>query len=152
MALSRRHFVTACAAALASGAHAGSAPLPVPYSFRFEWLEGGSSGPAGDGHLDLGTVAASRAAMRNGRTVLTRRVAVRIEGAGPTARLSVALATEAPGCTVRVDGLAISTIPRVVDAAHRVGAPVVHQIEITIPRNVPPGAFLSNFQWQAEPV
>jgi hypothetical protein len=124
----------------------------VPYSFRFEWLEGGSSGAAADAHMDLGAVAANRAAMRNGRTVITRRVAVRIDGPGPTARLSVALDTEAPGCTVRVDGLAVSTIPRVIEAAHRVGAPVVHQIEITIPRNVAPGAFLTNFQWQAEPV
>jgi hypothetical protein len=148
----RRHFVVAgCAAALARAAHAGSAALPVPYSFRFEWLDGGT-GATADAYLDLGSVAANPAAMRSGRIALTRRVAVRIDGPGPIARLSVTLGAEAPGCTLRVDGVAISTIPRIVDAAHRVGSPVVHQLEINIPRNVPPGAFLTHLQWLAEAV
>jgi hypothetical protein len=152
MSFTRRHFIAAgCAAALAHAAHAASASLPVPYSFRFEWLDGGSGGSA-DALMDLGAVAANAAAIRSGRTVVTRRVAVRIDGPGPTARLSVALDTEAPGCSVRVDGFALSTIPLVVDAAHRVGSAVVHQLEITVPRNVPPGAFLTHLQWLAEAV
>jgi hypothetical protein len=147
--ITRRRLVAAGAAVFASLAHGGTAPLLDPYAFRFEWLEAGTGGA--DAHMDLGTLAANPASMRGGSIVVRRRVAVRIDGPGPAARLSVALAVEAPGCTVRVDGLALSTIPRMVDATHRVGAAVVHQLEIHVPRGVPPGAFLTNLQWLAEP-
>jgi hypothetical protein len=136
---------------LAPFAHA-TAPLPSSsYSFRFEWLEGGSGSAGADAHMDLGALSANPASMRAGQIVIRRRVAVRLDGPGPTARLSVALGTEAPGCSVRLDSVALSTIPRVVDAVHRVGTPVVHQLEIAIPRGAPAGSFLTNLQWLAEP-
>jgi hypothetical protein len=147
----RRHVLAACAAAFAGAAQAATAPPTDPYSFRFEWLEGGG-GAGADAQLDLGAVAATPAAIRSGRILVTRRVAVRIDGAGNAVRLLVALGAEAPGCTMRLDGMALSTIPRVIDAAHRVGTPVVHQLEIAIPRGVPAGRFLANLQWQAEPL
>jgi hypothetical protein len=149
--LTRRHLLAAgCAAAFARTSQAGSARIPVPYSFRFEWLDGGT-GAAADAYMDLGSVAANPAAMRTGHIVISRRVAVRVDGPGPVARLSVTLLSDTPGCTLKVDGLPVSTMPRVVEAAHRVGSPVVHRLEITIPRNVPPGAFLTHLQWLAEP-
>ena len=148
--VTRRLFAAACAAALAPLAHAASAPRLEPYSYRFEWLEAGTGGP--DAHPDPGALAATPAAMRGGSIVIRRRVAVRIDGPGPFARLSVALGVEAPGCIVRLNGVALSTIPRVIEANHRVGGAVVHQLEISVPRGVPPGAFMTSLQWQAEPV
>jgi len=146
----RRHLIAACAAAaFARGAQAATAPIPEPYSFRFEWLEGWG-GVGADAHLELGAIAATPSAMRSGRILVTRRLAVRIDGSGPAVRLLVALDADAPGCTIRLDGVALSTIPRVIAAAHRVGAPVVHQLELAVPRGVPAGRFLTHLQWQAE--
>ena len=107
---------------------------------------------AGEAFVDLGTVSA-RSGDGRGGIVVRRRVAVRLDaGAGgpASARLSVALATETPGCTVRVDGVTLSTLPRVVDPVHRVGTAVVHEIEVTIPASVPAGSFVSDLQWLAE--
>jgi len=148
--LSRRALIAAAAAALAGTAGAGRPPLAAPYAFRFEWLEGGSRSLGSDAHVDLGALAANRASLRQRAIVTKRRVAVRIDGPGPSVRLSVALGAETPGCSVRVNGIALSTIPRMLDGAHRVGTAVVHQIEVSIPADVPAGPFLSNIQWLAE--
>lgn len=147
--LTRRHWLAGFGAALAGAVHA--APLSADgYTFQFEWLEGASGSAGADAHLDLGSLAANPAAIRSGRMLVTRRVAVRIDGPGSAAQLSVALGAEAPGCTVRVDGLVLSTIPRTITSAHRLGAAVVHQIELIIPRAAPAGSFLTNLQWLAQ--
>lgn len=148
--VSRRALIAAFAAAFAGALHAAAPPLASPHAFRFEWLEGGSRTGGSDAHVDLGTLAAGRTGTRQRAIVMKRRVAVRIDGPGPAVRLSAALNVETPGCSVRVDGVALSTIPRMLDGAHRVGTAVVHQIEISIPANVPAGPFLSNIQWLAE--
>ena len=149
--LSRRVLIVAGAAALAGAARAAAPPLASPHAFRFEWLEGGSRTGGSDAHVDLGTLAArGGGGTRQRAIVMKRRVAVRIDGPGPAVRLSAALGAETPGCSVRVNGIALSTIPRMLDGAHRVGTAVVHQIEISIPANVPAGPFLSNIQWLAE--
>lgn len=123
-------------------------------TLRFELLGSAVGIPGGgDAFVDLGTLSADRDAGRGRGIVVRRRVAVRLEG-GPgapaVARLSVALATATPGVTVRVDGVTLSTLPRTIDPVHRVGAPVVHEIEVTIPASVPPGTLLSDLHWVAE--
>ncbi|MDB5796604.1 MAG: hypothetical protein JWP36_506 [Paucimonas sp.] len=107
----------------------------------------------GDAVVDLGPLSASQAGRRNQPILVRRRVAIRIDGgsgAAASARLSVALANDMPGSTVRVDGLALSTIPRVISPVHRIGSVVVHEVEMTIPASVPAGAFHHDLQWIAE--
>ena len=82
--------------------------------------------------------------------MVRQSVGLRLDGQYASARVSVALAVETPGCIVRVDGVTLSTVPRMINPVHRVGATVVHEIEMTIPASVPAGAFLSNLQWFAE--
>lgn len=131
---------------------APSAPLaPAPLSLHLSVLESGSAAPGpGQAYLQIGTVSAAPARNRLGAIVRRQRVAVRLEGTAAHARLSVALANEMPGYVVRVDGLALSTIPRIVAPAHRIGATVFHEVEITIDPGVPAGPFLSNLQWVAD--
>jgi hypothetical protein len=109
------------------------------------------SDAAGDALVHIGSVSARPGAgHRSGAIVVRQRVGLRLDGQYASARVSVALAAETPGCTVRVDGIVLSTIPRVINPVHRVGATVVHEIEMTIPASVPAGPFLSNLQWFAE--
>jgi hypothetical protein len=111
------------------------------------------NGPGSAAFLDFGTVSAKAGAARRGGIVVHQRVAVRLDGppgAPASARLSVALTEETPGCTVRLDGMTLSTFPRLIDPVHRVGTAAVHEIEVTIPTTVPPGTVLSNLQWLAE--
>jgi hypothetical protein len=108
------------------------------------------SAASGDAFVDFGTVALQSGTSRG--IVVHRRVAVRLDGypgAPASARLSVALTAEAAGCTVRVDGVTLSTLPRMIDPVHRIGSDVVHEIEVTIPTTVPAGTFLSDLQWLA---
>ena len=103
--------------------------------------------------LDLGAISAQHGARGMREAMVRERIAVRLQG-GPaapaTARVSVALGQELPGVVVRVDGVVLSTLPRVIDPAHRVGATVAHDIEVTVPASVKPGPFLNDLQWFAE--
>lgn len=148
--ISRRVFVGACVAAGAPAATAVSLPLPGGYSFSFEWLEQGQSAAA-HARLDLGRLSANPAAIRERRMLIQRRVTLRIDGPGTAARVTVALADEPTGFTMRIDGLLLSTLPRVLDPAHRLRTSVTHRIDIEIPAQAAPGSFLGRIQWLAEP-
>jgi hypothetical protein len=107
----------------------------------------------GDAVADFGAVSANHGAGRTRGIVVRRRVAVRIDSRLATtssARLSVALIAEMPGSTVRVDGVTVSTVPRMIQPVHRIGTAVVHEIEMTIPASVPAGSFHNDLQWIAE--
>lgn len=136
--------------ALSAGAAAQAIPSPAGrLQLRFVALEPATRTIASDQSvLDIGTVAAKPRRISNA-IVVRQRIGVRLEGAQANARLSVMLADPGVG-TLRVDGMPVSTVPRVIDPAHRVGATVTHEIELTIPPEVPPGPFLGNLQWLAE--
>jgi len=144
--------VLACAAFTGgAGAAPPSVLAPEPIRFVFQVIEGGGTGSmAGDAFLDIGSVSAGPGRTRGKAIVVTRRIAVRLDGMAPTARVSVALLAETPGCTVRLNGLTLSSVPRLVDPMHRIGSAVVHQLEMSIPAGVPAGPLLSNLQWLAE--
>jgi hypothetical protein len=136
---------------------APAAPAAGPASeltIHFEPLDPGAAGvPGGDAFIDFGTVTARPGAGHGRGILIRRRVAVRLDGpawAPASARLSVALTADTPGCTVRVDGVTLSTFPRTIDPVHRVGTAVVHEIEVTIPASAPPGIFLGDLEWLAE--
>jgi hypothetical protein len=150
--LSRRALPGLAAFALSFPASAATALADAaPLRMRIAVLEGGAA-PALDNQafLPLGALSATPGGNRLAAIVRRERVSVRIDGSAPHVRLSVALAADMPGCEVRVDGRTISSIPRIVDPVHRVGATVVHEIEITFDAGVPAGSFLSNLQWTAE--
>jgi hypothetical protein len=106
----------------------------------------------GEAHLDLGSLVAARPGARGGAAV-RQRVGVRLDSPAGTvavARLQAFLAIETPGCTVRVDGMTLTAIPRTLDPVHRVGTTVVHEVEIIVPPHVPAGPFASAITWLAE--
>ena len=146
-------LVLGLAAGPAALAAASPAPEPGSLRIRFEPLDAATHATAsGDAFVDLGTMSA-RDGGEGAGIVVRRRVAVRVE-AGPggpsSARLTVALGTETPGCTVRVDGVTLTSLPRVLDPVHRVGTAAVHEIEVIIPASGPPGSFVSDLRWRAE--
>lgn len=139
-------------ALLASPAVASAQAIPSPagrLQLRFVPLEATTRTIGNDkGVLDIGTVSARPRRIANA-IVVRQRIGVRLEGTQPSARLSVMLAEPGTG-TLRVNGMPVSTIPRVIDPAHRVGTTVTHEIELTIPPEAPAGPFLGNLQWLAE--
>lgn len=140
--------------ALAAPAASSAAGPASALTIRFVPLDTMTrSAVDGNAFIDLGAVSASPTAARSRSIIVRRRVAVRLDnstGMPASARLAVALTAETPGCTVRVDGMTVSTLPRVIAPMHRIGTAVVHEIEFTIPASVPAGAFLSDLQWLAE--
>jgi hypothetical protein len=130
---------------------APSALAPEPIRFSFRVMEGGGAGGAlGDAFLDIGRVSAAESRARSRAIVVTRRIAVKLEGVASTAKVSVALLAETPGCIIRLDGIQLTSMPRLIDPVHRVGSTVMHQLEMSIPAGVPAGPFLSNLQWLAD--
>lgn len=142
----------AVSSALLVPPHAVAAVPESAVAIRFiplaDALQGATENTA---QVDVGAVSAQT--FGGIRTiVIRRRVAIQL-GDRPTlstARLSVAMNAEAAGGVVRVDGIPLSVTPRLIAPAHRIGTPVVHDIEVTIPAHVPAGPFLSSLQWTAE--
>lgn len=82
--------------------------------------------------------------------LIQRRVVLRIDGPGTAARVLAALDDEPAGFTMRIDGLVLTTVPRVLDPAHRLRMSVTHTIDIEIPAQTAPGPFFGRIQWLAE--
>jgi hypothetical protein len=139
------------AAALAlSAAVCGAGAGGAPARLQIHLSRAGDIGPATPAlPLQVGTLSAAGAGRRAG-IVVRERIAVRLEGPGSTARVSVALAEPRPGRSVRIDGQLLSTSPRVIDPMHRIGATVVHQLEVTIGPEAPAGVFMDQILWTAD--
>jgi hypothetical protein len=155
-----RTALFSCLLAVAAGAFAISAASAAAVSarpaaanaltLRLINLDAGGGAGGTDALVDVGAVSARHRGDGKGQIQVRKRVALRLDGPYPSARVSVALAVDMAGAILRVDGHTIGAIPRVIDPVHRVGATVVHEIELTIPANVPAGAFLGNLHWLAE--
>jgi hypothetical protein len=144
-------WLLASLVALASAPATAAEPLAQStLQMHLSVLSPRGGGAGAQAALNLGTVSAVGSGRKKPAIVLRERVAVRLDGKATTARLSVALAQDLPGSTVRVNGQTISMVPRLIHPAHPVGTTVVHQLEITIADDVPAGAFLNNLQWVAE--
>jgi hypothetical protein len=138
-------LLPACAFAQAVGAFAD-------LTLELQPVERGAAGVPGGAVVDVGALSA-RPGGRGRDGVVRQRVAVRLEspsGRVAHARLSAQLDAETAGCTVRVDGVVLGVLPRLLDPVHRVGASVVHVVEVTVPAEVAPGPFLSAIRWIAE--
>jgi hypothetical protein len=141
-------------AAVASGLCAVALAQPAPPSpaltLRFSELEAPLRSAPGQGALDLGTLRAQPSRGRALTITIRKRIGLLLDGRAAHARVSASLAAEAAQASVAVDGRRLSTIPVLIDAAHRVGTTVAHDIEVTIPAHVPPGPFLAGIVWHAE--
>jgi hypothetical protein len=141
----------ACAMSAADAAAVSARPAAAnALTLRLINIDDGGGAGGTDALVDVGAVSARPRGDGKGQIQVRKRVVLRLDGPFPNARVSVALAVDMPGATMRVDGHAIGVIPRVIDPVHRVGATVVHEIELTIPASVPAGTFLGNLHWLAE--
>ncbi|HEX6098005.1 MAG TPA: hypothetical protein VF432_16885 [Thermoanaerobaculia bacterium] len=105
---------------------------------------------APDGVVDAGTIqwrGGSRKA-----TVTTRTVRLRIGQPAPeprgTATVRAFLETADARCTVRVDGVVLTSVPRVIQRHAPVGLAVPHRIEIEVPVHAADGPLLASIGWE----
>jgi hypothetical protein len=65
-------------------------------------------------------------------------------------RLKAFLVTPEPGRVVSVDGIVLSTAPRIVDAQAPIGSTVGHVVRVEVPPAQPAGAFATDIVWEIE--
>jgi hypothetical protein len=154
-------LVTVILAALLAAPVLGSDPMPgVRGDLAVTFVsEDGTRDRGGDALLDLGPVSASwtraaRSARRSGpEAAVSRRVGVRISsrtGRHGFVRLRAFLATPAQRGSVSVDGVVLTTAPRIVDAQAPIGSTVGHVVKLQVPGSDPAGAFSADIVWEVE--
>lgn len=103
------------------------------------------------GVLDVGRIAAD--GTKRNSTIQTRTVAMRIgpqsREARGTATLYAFLEIPDPHSIVRVNGVVLSSTPRVIMRDVPVGIRVTQRIEIEIPKDAPEGALQLSIGWTA---
>lgn len=95
--------------------------------------------------LDVGTVH---------HGTVTKTIGVRLthrSGATGFARLRASVAGDGRAA-VRVDGLTLTSVPRLVEARAAVGGTGRHRIEIVVPASAPEGALATSIVWEAEDI
>jgi hypothetical protein len=118
--------------------------------------DGALAAPGSSGALvDLGTLAASWGRGRGqgaSAIAVERRLGLRVEGGGRRGfvRLKAFLVTPEPGRVVSVDGIVLSTAPRIVDAQAPIGSTVGHVVRVEVPPAQPAGAFATDIVWEIE--
>jgi hypothetical protein len=113
--------------------------------------------------LEVGQLSAARGAARtraardghgHAQSIVDRRqIAVRLRSASGRARfarLQASLKVEDPRCRVRIDGIVLTQVPQLIDAAAPVGAAVAHTLEIEVPVSEPPGVLATEITWLAD--
>ncbi|HET7434054.1 MAG TPA: hypothetical protein VFN10_04990 [Thermoanaerobaculia bacterium] len=132
-------------------AAAASATRVNPIAIVFTSVEGNGS----DAYTDAGSISQARAVHghgRNARAFTTKLFGIRLERAGApqgTARLLVSLESSDDRCTIRIDGVVITTTPRVIDAQMTIGKTTQHTLEIEVPADMPEGAINAALRWEA---
>ena len=92
--------------------------------------------------LDAGSVAG-----RTARKVTLRLGAPSREARG-TATVRAYLTAPDPRCTIRIDGVVLTTAPRVVRRNAPVGIPFTHRIEIEVPPTAAEGPLQAGIGWE----
>lgn len=102
------------------------------------------------GVMDAGTIQWRGGSKK--ATVTTRTVRLRIgqPAAEPrgTATLSAFLQTADARCTVRIDGVVLTSAPRVIQRNAPIGVAVPHRIEIEVPVHAADGPLLTSIGWE----
>ncbi|HEX6880251.1 MAG TPA: hypothetical protein VF135_07795 [Terriglobales bacterium] len=128
------------------------------YSVAVTFNEGrGFSTPDGDASLDIGEVSQA-ASVPGGRGGLSKpsytilrqfRVQITRRGGGRgQVSLSAYLQRECLNCKLRLDGIELSSAPRVILADVPLNAITNHRLEIEISKQAPPGALDAAIEWE----
>ena len=85
-------------------------------------------------------------------TIATRTVTMRIGRASREARgtatLRAFLETSDPHASVRINGITLTTAPRIIERHAPIGIAVTHRIEIEVPVSAPEGALAASIGWE----
>ena len=102
------------------------------------------------GMVDAGTIAwrgGARPSAFSTRTV-TMRIGEPAREPRGTATLRAFVETFDPGCTIRIDGVPLTTVPRVIRRQAPVGIAFTHRIEIEVPRTAADGPLQASIAWE----
>lgn len=102
------------------------------------------------GIVDAGTLVWRGGSKRS--VVTTRRVTMRIGDASResrgTATLRASLETPDPRATIRIDGIALGTAPRIIHSNAPIGIAFGHRIEIEVPVTAADGPLQASIAWE----
>lgn len=102
------------------------------------------------GVMETGTIVWRGGAKR--ATVTTRTVRMRIGEASAESRGNVTirafLETPDPRCTIRIDGVPLTTAPRVIHRSAPIGVAFTHRIEIEVPVTAADGPLQASIGWE----
>ena len=137
---------------LAGGRRHAAASAP-PEEIAISFVE--ASGKGSEAFIDAGTL--SLAHTRSGRrtkaaSVTTRVFGIRLDAgstSATTAMLSASLESYDGRSVIRIDGIELTPVARVIQAQVAIGALTMHTMEIEVPASVPEGAFGSAIRWEA---
>ena len=101
------------------------------------------------GAVDAGTIA-----WRGGRTrsataarTVTLRIGEPLPGLRGTATVRAFVETFDPHCMIRIDGVPLTTAPRIIRRHAPVGVAFTHRIEIEVPVTAPDGPLQASIAW-----
>jgi len=101
--------------------------------------------------LDVGVIRNS-GGRRGAPATVEQTIAVRIERGGDlqvgTASLRASVVTGDPRVVVRIDGMKLDALPRLIDGRVPVGATRPHRVTVEVPPSVPAGAIGSSIVWE----
>jgi hypothetical protein len=133
---------------------AGGPAADLGITFTLE--SGIPGGTTSEALLDAGPVSAAWNRQPHARIAspfVERRVGVRItsrSGRRGFVRLRAFLETADARAIVSVDGMALSSAPRLVDAQAPIGSTASHRLTVEVPASEPAGAFTSRIVWEVE--
>lgn len=105
----------------------------------------GVAGSGSDAMVDAGALSLARA--KRTRKVFGIRIDAPGAAEGATVTLHAYLESYDGRCTIRVDGVLLGTVPKLIDAHMPIGTVGRHTIEIEVPPSVSEGAFTSSVRW-----
>ena len=105
----------------------------------------GVNGSGSDAVYDAGMVSRPRGA-------IVRTIGIRLDSGTRTTGTAVVrvwLESHDERTSMRIDGVSLGTLPRILDAHAPLGHVTTHRLEIDVPPDVPEGAVASSIRWEA---
>jgi hypothetical protein len=104
----------------------------------------------GSAVIDAGTIVWRGGAERSTRAVRTATLRIGEASSEPrgTATVRAYVETLDRRCTLRIDGITLTTVPRVIRRHAPVGIPFTHRIEIEVPVTAADGPLEASIAWE----
>lgn len=99
------------------------------------------------GMVDAGTIAGTGTIAGKSRKTFGIRIGRPSRESQGHATLRAFLETPDPRCIVRLDGIVLTTQPRVIERFAPIGITTMHRLEIDVPASAPEGALLTTIGW-----